>query len=89
MPDPTITPAQYRAALEALGLDPAMTVSVTVQADYAHILLVATDEHGTPTVDLGRLATRAVGVTIRDPEPEPAPDASEPVDETPAPEVAE
>ena len=66
MPDPTITPAQYTAALEALGLDPRLTISVTLQADWAHIVTAELDNDGNPIVELGRLVPRTTSVPIGD-----------------------
>jgi hypothetical protein len=50
--------------VEALGLDLALTHSVSITADWAQLTLVNTDEHGAPIVELGRLTTRSVGVPI-------------------------
>lgn len=63
---PTITREQYIAAIEALGLDPNLTVQVSLQADWAHVTLAETDEDGMPIVDLGRLTTRSLPVQIQD-----------------------
>lgn len=63
MPDPTIAPSQYVAAVEALGLDPTMTVSVSITADWAHLTLVDVDD-GAPVIELGRLVTYSVDIPI-------------------------
>lgn len=68
MPDPTITPEQYTAALEALGLDPRLTISVSLQADWAHIVTAELDEDGDPIVELGRLVPRTTSVPIQEAE---------------------
>lgn len=61
---PVITPDQYAAAVRALGLDLALTHSVSITADWAQLTLVNTDADGVPIVELGRLTTRSVGVPI-------------------------
>lgn len=66
MTDPTITRTQYTAALEALGLDPRLTISVTLQADWVHIVTAETDDDGDPIVELGRLVPRTASVPITD-----------------------
>lgn len=66
MPPTSISPAQYTAALEALGLDPRLTISVTLQADWAHIVTAETDGDGDPIVELGRLVPRTASVPITD-----------------------
>lgn len=68
MPDPTINSTQYTAALEALGLDPRLTISVTLQADWAHIVTAELDNDGDPIVELGRLVPRAASVPIQEAE---------------------
>jgi len=68
MSDPAITPEQYRAALEALGLDPRLTISVTLQADWAHIITAELDDDGDPIVEPGRLVPRTTFVPIQETE---------------------
>lgn len=70
VPVTTITPAQYMTALNALGLDPMLTVSVSITSDWAHMTLVQTDKDGAPVIELGRLVTHSVDIPIR---PEGAP----------------
>lgn len=38
MPTPPITAAQYEAAMDALGLDPATTLSVNLSRDWVRIV---------------------------------------------------
>lgn len=64
MPNPTITRAQYTAALEALGLDPRLTISVSLQAGGAYITTAETDDDGDPIVELGQLVPRSISVPI-------------------------
>lgn len=68
MPDPTITPEQYTAALETLGLNPRLTISVSLQAGAAYIVTAQTDDDGDPLVELGQLVPRSVSVPIQEAE---------------------
>lgn len=64
-----ITPAQRRAALEALGLDPDHTLSVALSPEWVNARTVDTHE-GVPRVVDGQLAVVELSGPIRDPEPE-------------------
>jgi hypothetical protein len=50
-----ITPAQIRAAHEALGLDPDLTLHVSISPGYVHVTTAELDEGGHPIVTGGVL----------------------------------
>ena len=60
----SITTAQRRAALEVLGLDPDLTTSAAVSADWVTATVVETDEHGAPRVVDGAPVTTTVSGPI-------------------------
>ena len=53
MTAPTITTAQYLAALDALELDPRTTQSATISATVVSVARLATDDDGNVIVELG------------------------------------
>ena len=67
----TITPAQRREVLAAFGLDPDLTVSCTIAADWITAVVADVDADGALRMTGGHLVTRNLSVPIRDPEPEP------------------
>lgn len=54
MTDHTITPEQYLAALDALGLDSRTTQSVTISATVVSVARLAADDDGNVIVELGQ-----------------------------------
>lgn len=64
MAELTVTPDQRRAALQALGLDPDLTVSVSVASDWLTALVITTDDDGHPRVGDGTPITHSVSVPI-------------------------
>lgn len=56
---PSITETQYRAAVEALGLDPDLVVSVTLGSQWVTISQVKLHD-GKPVVELGQVVTEQV-----------------------------
>lgn len=72
MTDPTaftVTVDQRHAALEALGLDPDLTMTASVASDWLTALVITTDEDGHPRVDGGSPVTHTVSVPITRPDP--------------------
>ena len=59
-----ITPAQIRAAHEALGLDPDLTLSVSISPGYVHVTTVEVDEDGHPIVTGGVLQRVETGADV-------------------------
>lgn len=60
----SITGAQRRAALEALGLDPDLTTSAAVSADWVTATVIETDQQGAPRVVDGAPVTTTVSGPI-------------------------
>lgn len=59
-----ITRAQTRDAYALLGLDPDLTVSVSLTATWAHVTLARVDEAGHPVVSGGVLQTVEHGIQL-------------------------
>ena len=64
-----ITPAQVRAAHEALGLDPDLTLHVSISPGYVHTTTAEVDEDGHPIVKAGELQRVEASIPV---EPEEA-----------------
>lgn len=64
-----ITPAQVRAAHEALGLDPDLTLHVSISPGYVHTTTAEVDEGGHPIVTSGVLRRVEASIPV---EPEEA-----------------
>lgn len=64
-----ITSAQRRAAIDALGLDPDLTVTLSVASDWATVVVVQTTESGAPRVIDGAAVTDTLSGPILKPEP--------------------
>ena len=58
-----IAPTQVRAAHEALGLDPDLTLHLSISPGYIHIVSAETTEDGHPIVTGGVLQRVETGVT--------------------------
>lgn len=63
----SVTPAQRRAAIEALGLDPDLTTNVSIATDWVSAT-VADMSGGHPLVVDGQLATVALNGPVTEPE---------------------
>ena len=59
-----ITTAQVRAAHVALGLDPDLTLSVSLSPTWAHVVTAQVDEGGHPIVSGGVLQTVDHGIQL-------------------------
>lgn len=59
-----ITTGQLRAALGALGLDPDLTVSVSMSSTWAHVVTAQVDEDGHAIVSGGVLQTVDHGIQL-------------------------
>ena len=59
-----ITLAQIRAVHEALGLDPDLTLHVSISPDYVHVTTAKVDEDGHPIVTSGVLQRVETGYEI-------------------------
>lgn len=59
-----ITRAQARDAYARLGLDPDLTVSVSLTPTWAHVTLARVDESGHPIVSGGVLQTVDHGIQL-------------------------
>ena len=77
MTDILFTPAQRRAAIEALGLDPDLTISVSLATDWASATVADTAEGGALRMVDGQLATRTLSGPIAEPTEAPAPAAAD------------
>lgn len=66
MSDVTITPAQRHAAIEALGLDPDLTVTITLGPEWASIMVADVDEDGKPRMVNGTLALNTLSIPVAD-----------------------
>lgn len=64
-----ITAAQVRAAHEALGLDPDLTLHASISPGYAHITTAQVDADGHPIVTAGVLRRVEASIPV---EPEEA-----------------
>ena len=64
-----ITSAQIRAAHEALGLDPDLTLHVSISPGYVHTTTAEVDEDGHPIVTAGVLQRVEASIPV---EPEEA-----------------
>ena len=73
----TVTPDQRRAAIEALGLDPDLTISVSLATDWASATVADTSD-GLHMVD-GQLATLSLSGPVTDPPTDPATDQEVPL----------
>lgn len=63
-----ITSAQVRAVHDALGLDPDLTLHVSISPDYVHVTTAETDEDGHPIVKGGVLRRVETALTIEEEE---------------------
>lgn len=61
-----ITTAQVRAAYEALGFDPDLTLSVSISPGYVYVATAEVDEDGHPVVKGGVLQRVETGVDVTD-----------------------
>ena len=61
-----ITPAQVRAAHDALGLDPDLTLHVSISPGYVHVTTAEVDEDGHPIVTGGVLQRVETSVDVTD-----------------------
>lgn len=77
MPESLCTPAQRRAAIQALGLDPDLTISISVGADWASATVADTTEAGALRMVNGQLATRTLSGPVAEPTEAPAPAAAD------------
>lgn len=59
-----ITSAQVRAAHEALGLDPDLTLHVSISPGFVHVATAEVDEDGHPIVTGGVLQSIETGVDV-------------------------
>ena len=59
-----ITTGQVRAALDALGLDPDLTLHVSISPGYVHIATAEVDEDGHPVVRGGVLQRVETGIEV-------------------------
>lgn len=59
-----ITSAQVRAAHEALGLDPDLTLHVSISPGFVHVATAEVDEDGHPIVTGGVLRSVEAGVDV-------------------------
>ena len=59
-----ITTVQVRAALDALGLDPDLTLHVSISPGYVHIATAEVDEGGHPVVMGGVLQRVETGIEV-------------------------
>lgn len=80
MPDILFTPAQRRAAIEALGLDPDLTISISVGPDWASATVADTTSDGSLRMTDGQLAVRTLSGPVADP-PTPAEPDTTPADQ--------
>ena len=64
--DPVITPDQYRAAIDALGLDPDLIVSVTLSGAWVSITQITVSPEGVPLISLGQHVTHTSGGPLVD-----------------------
>lgn len=67
MPEFVCTPTQRRAALEVLGLDPDLTISVSLATDWASATVADTTEDGALRMVDGQLVTKSVSGPIAEP----------------------
>ena len=56
-----VTPAQYRASLVALGLNPGRVVSITLSKSWVSITQVSLSPEGVPIISLGQPLTHQLG----------------------------
>ena len=59
-----ITTGQVRAALDALGLDPDLTLHVSISPGYVHIATAEADKGGHPVVRGGVLQRVETGIEV-------------------------
>lgn len=74
---PTITQAMYVDALEILGLDPDLVVSINLTSTWITLTLVEADEEGRPHLSLGQLRTKQVTIHLPIPAPESEPESED------------
>ena len=61
-----ITGAQIRAAHEALGLDPDLTLGVSISPGYVHVTSAQVDDDGHPVLVGGVLQRVETGVSVEE-----------------------
>ena len=61
-----ITSAQVRAAHEALGLDPDLTLHVSISPGFVHVATAEVDEDGHPIVTGGMLQSVETSTDVTD-----------------------